>query len=379
MKLKKLLALLLAMVLCFSVAACSQSTSDTGTDTSTPSTDDTQNTEEDTSETADAPADSGVEPYLGITIFDYSNNFVGYIRNGIDYYIDELGGMEYLMVDGENNQATQTERIDTMISRGVNVLAVNPVDSSAGETIVAKAKEADIPVVFFNRMPPIEVLNSYDKCWYVGLDSVTEGALQADLLNEAWTNDQATWDVNGDGVLQYVLVMGTPGHSDAEDRANGFHDRLAELGTPVEELASEYANWSTADANEVVETWIGRYGNQIEMVVCSNDAMALGAVEALRSNGLITDTSIVPVMGVNALPEVSELISSGVMLGTVLTSPYDSARAIVDLCINAANGEEDVTAGTDWTLEDGKIVRIPETTITVDNVDVAVEHYKTAN
>ena len=126
------------------------------------------------------------KPYIGISIFDYSNNFVGYIRNGIDYYMAEnYPDYEYLMVDGENNQSTQTERIDTMISKGVNVLLVNPVDSSAGDTILQKAVDANIPIIFFNRQPAMEVLQSYDKCWYVGLNTFYQGQLEAELANDA--------------------------------------------------------------------------------------------------------------------------------------------------------------------------------------------------
>lgn len=321
-----------------------------------------------------------VQPYIGVTIFNYSNNFVGYIRNGIDFYIkNEMPDVQYLMVDGENNQATQTERIDTMINKGVNVLAVNLVDSSAGETILAKAKEAGIPIVFFNRMPTMEVLNSYEKCWYVGLDALYQGELEGELVVDAWNKEQAKYDTNGDGVLQYVLLKGAPGHSDAEDRANGFYAGVEKGGIQVQELATEYANWSTQDAKNIMETWIGKYGDQIEMVIASNDAMALGAVEALRGNDMITDEKAVPVVGVNALPETSELIKSGIMLGSILTSTYDAARAVIDLSANAAKGLEDVTEGTEWVLEDGKIVKIPETKITVENVDIAVQAYKLAN
>lgn len=361
----KVIALVMAMFMVISFAACGSASTVASTSVAA----------------SESTSKSAANPYIGFTIFDYSNNFVGYIRNGVDYYITkELNGVEYLMVDGENSQATQTERIDTMISRGVNVLAVNLVDTTAGETITAKAKEANIPVVFFNRMPSKEVMASYDKCWYVGLDAFHEGELQGQMVAEAWEKDKAKWDVNGDGVLEFVLCKGTPGHSDAEDRANGFYSALEKSGIPAKELANEYANWSSTDAKEIMETWIGKYGNQIEMAVCSNDAMALGAVEALRGNDLINDKSYVPVIGVNALPEVAELIKSGVMLGSVLTSTYDAARATVDLCVNAANGAVGtaVVEGTEWELEDSKIVRIPETKITVDNVDTAIAAYKTS-
>ncbi len=368
---KKYLALILALVLVAGLFACGTKEPQNGTDT--------PSTSSDPASPSSSEPTNDVEPFIGVTIFNYSNNFVGYIRNGVDYYIkNELGGIKYLMVDGENDQATQTERIDTMISKGVNALAVNMVDSTAADTIIAKAKEADLPVIFFNRMPTMEMLNSYDKCWYVGLNSINEGKLQAQIMIDAWTKDQAKYDVNGDGKLQYVMLKGAAGQSDTTERAEGFYAEVEKNGIPVEELGTEIANWSTTEAKEVMETWIGKYGDKIEMVICQNDAMALGAVEALKGNGLISDKSVVPVIGINALPEVAEQIKAGNMLGTVLTSTYDSARAIIDMCINAINGRE-ITEGTEWTLEDGKIVRIPETMITIDNIDVAVDAYKAAS
>lgn len=316
-------------------------------------------------------------PYIGVTIFDYSNTFVGYIRNGIQFYMNEkYPGINYLIVDGENNQATQTERIDTMISRGIDVLAVNPVDSSACDVIIEKARRANIPIIFFNRAPTAEVLASYDRCWYVGLDALYQGQLQGEMVGDAWKKDREKWDTNKDGILQYVLLTGTPGHSDSTDRANGFYAGLKASGIPVEELATQPANWNTAMAVEVMDSWVGKFGNRIEMVICNNDAMALGAVESLKAHGLISGSKIVPVIGVNALPETSELIKQGIMLGSILTSTYDAARAVIDISVNVFQGKNP-SEGLEWKMEN-KIVKIPEQKITKENVDIAISGYKLA-
>lgn len=368
---KKLIAMLLALAMALSLVACGSGEPAAETTAAPASAADA------VTEAINSVVEEGEVPYIGISIFDYSNNYVGYVRNGIDYYMAEkYPDFQYLMVDGENNQATQTERIDTMISKGVNVLCVNPVDSSAGATILQKAMDAGIAIIFFNRMPEMDVLNSYDKCWYVGEDAYSQGVVQADLVAAEWEKNKETWDVNGDGKLQYVLLKGVAGHSNTEDRANGLKDRLTELGVEVVELAAENADWSTATALSVTETWIGKYGTQIEMVLSSNDAMAMGAVEALKNNGMIGGDHSVPVVGVNALPEAAQLIKDGVMFGSVLTSTYDMATAVIDMAVNAVQGN-DILEGTPYTeLEDGKIIRTYGTAITAENIEVGIAGHK---
>ena len=147
---------------------------------------------------------------------------------------------------------------------------------------------------------------------------------------------------------------------------------------PVKELDRQFANWATADAFDVMQTWIGRFGDEIEFVVSGNDAMALGAVEALRSAGMITDTQIVPVVGVNALPEVADLISGGIVLASILTNPAEQARAALSLGrIAALTGDpyNKWTEGTEWELLPDRSVRVADTVITAENVQVAVDAY----
>ena len=120
------------------------------------------------SEEAESGNDSGEKPIIGVMIFDYANNYVTYVRNAISTVAGD--DVEIQMVDAQNDQAKQVEQIDLMINKGAKVLCVNAVDPTAAQSIISKAKAADIPVIFFNRCPSDEDMLSYDKCWYVGND-----------------------------------------------------------------------------------------------------------------------------------------------------------------------------------------------------------------
>ena len=311
-------------------------------------------------------------PLIGVSIFDYSNNFMGYVRRGIENYSKDKA--QLIIVDAQHDQAKQNDQIDTMISKGVKAIAVNPVDPQAASAIIAKAKAANIPVIFFNKNPSKQDMFSYDKTWYVGIEPTNGGLMQAEMIAKAF-KDHPEYDKNKDGVIQYVLIKGEPGHPDAEARTARVISRMQELGLKTEQLELQSANWDTSKAKDIMETWLAKRGDKIELVICNNDAMALGAVEALKANGYFAGSKYTPVIGINALPQVLELINNNVMLGSILSSPWDQARAVVDLAVNSAQGKDPLT-GTTWKLDDTKAVRQPDLAITKENLDAARKAYE---
>jgi len=251
------------------------------------------------------------------------------------------------------------------ITKKVNVLAINLVDPAAASAIIAKAKKANIPLVLFNKeATEAGAMASYDKVWYVGTNSAESGIIQGQMMVADWKANPA-WDLNKDGVVQYVLLKGEPGHPDAEARTKESVKAFVDAGIKVQQLALEAdPNWSTQHGNDKMAAWLtSSFGKDIELVICNNDGMAFGAINALKAAG-----KKLPLYGVDALDQALTHIADGEMNGTVLNDGVNQARATLDLAINAAKGLP-VTEGTAWklTTDGAKAVRVPYLPVTPKN------------
>ena len=311
-------------------------------------------------------------PKIGTTIYKFDDNYMSFVRKA--YEVASTGKAEILLADSMNDQSKQNDQIDTYINKGVMALAVNLVDPAAAGTIIEKARKTNLPVIFFNKEPATNEIMSYDKCWYVGITSAEFGIQQGEMVAEYW-NNVAGADRNNDGILQYVMLKGEPGHRDAELRTTEPIRVLKEKGIAVEELELQTGMWDSAKGKDLMETWLAKHGDAIECVFANNDAMALGAVEALKAAGYFSGNKYMPVVGVDGLPEAIELIKKGQMLGTVLNDPKALGQATFDLAYNVAQGK-DPLEGTNWKFGDIKDVRVAAIIITEDNLDKAIEAYK---
>ncbi|RKF14498.1 galactose/glucose ABC transporter substrate-binding protein MglB [Alginatibacterium sediminis] len=299
---------------------------------------------------------------LGFTVYKYDDNFMSVVRQAIEAEGEADSDVKLLMNDSQNSQSMQNDQIDVMLAKGVKALAINLVDPAAAPVVIKKAKEDNVPVVFYNKEPSAEVLASYELAYYVGTDSKESGIIQGELIAKHWAANPA-WDKNGDGVVQYVLLKGEPGHPDAEARTSYVVSTLADKGLKTDELHLDTGMWDTAMAKDKMDAWIsGPNGDKIEVVIANNDGMAMGAIESLKAAG----ASDIPVFGVDALAEALALVKSGAMAGTVLNDAGNQAKATFELTRNLANGLP-AGEGTDWVIEN-KIVRVPYVGVDASNL-----------
>lgn len=308
----------------------------------------------------DTTANEGKKIKIGVTIYKYDDNFMATFRDDLVKFAAEHPNVELLLNDSQNQQSIQNDQVDTLISKGVDVLAINLVDPSAGPTIIEKAKAANIPIVLFNKDPGVEALKLYDKAYYVGNNPEQSGEFQGELVSKHWKANPKL-DLNGDGIIQYAMLKGEPGHPDAEARTEYVIKKLTELGHKTEKIFEDTALWDAAQAKDKVDAWLSSpKGNAVEVILSNNDGMALGALEATKAHN-----KKLPIYGVDALQEVLLLIETQEILGTVLNDGKNQAKATLDLAMNLANGK-DAVEGTEWKLVD-KSVRVPYVGVDIDN------------
>ncbi|MBC2855148.1 galactose/glucose ABC transporter substrate-binding protein MglB [Cetobacterium sp. 2A] len=300
---------------------------------------------------------------LGFTVYKYDDNFMASVRQAIEKNAAADKDVVIMMNDSQNDQSKQNDQIDVLIAKGVDGLAINLVDPAAAPTVIAKAKAENLPVVFYNKEPSKEAMASYDRAYYVGTDSKESGVIQGDIVAKQWKANP-NWDLNKDGVIQYVLLKGEPGHPDAEARTTYVVKTLNDTHKiKTQELHMDTGMWDAAMAKDKTDAWLsGPNGNKIEVIIANNDGMAMGAIESLKAAG----KSNIPVFGVDALAEALALVESGAMAGTVLNDGANQAKATYELTKNLAEGKP-ATEGTTWVLEE-RVLRVPYVGVDKDNL-----------
>ncbi len=312
---------------------------------------------------------AGSEIKIGLCLYKFDDTFISTVRQAIEKDAAEKSKatgdkITINAVDGQGQQATQNDQVDTFITQGYDIIDVNMVDRTAASVIIDKAKKADIPIVFFNREPVPEDMNKWDKLYYVGAKAEESGTMQGSIAVEYWKNHPEA-DKNGDGIMQYVMLEGEPGHQDVILRTEYSIKAVEEAGIKTEKLASDTGNWQRAQGQEKMAAWLSAFGDKIEVVFANNDDMALGAIEALKAAGYFQGDKYMPVIGVDATAPALDALADGKLLGTVLNDAKGQGNAILEISYALAKGKDPELEG----LTDGKYCWVPYQPVTKENMD----------
>ena len=368
---RKTVMLVLAVIL--ALTACSILTADESDgDSNQTQKEPTSATTPKVSPTTAAPQPTQALPgnfKIDVFWYDYRDSDLATVRSAMEAALAVSGGgITATMYDCEDEPLVQMQSVEAAIAQGSDLLVVNIVAIGSEEvamSIVNLAREADIPILFFNREITDAVVNSYDKCVFVGTDADEGGIKQGQAVAEFLLSGDnlSIYDLDGDGEIKYIMFRGEHGGILSFGRTlfsvKNANELLVGKAKLVPSHANEtvnhysddgisnyflYGNWSASTATDLMRTAITSYSltdGSIELILANNDDMAIGAIGALKEVGFNTGVhgaGFIPVFGIDATAAAREAIANGKMTATVMQDADDMAKCIVELINNVVDG-----------------------------------------
>jgi ABC-type sugar transport system substrate-binding protein len=257
------------------------------------------------------------------------------------------------IVNANNNPSQEITDINEAVAAGAKGIILNTIQESVTDA-AAKAMKAGIPVVTVDR----DVADPSARIAFIGDDDVTLGRemTQPAIDALAKANVKQPWHV--------IVLQGTLGASVSIGRLKGAMDVLQPLidKKQVDLILNQSADFATDKAQAMISAELAKT-TDIQLVVCGNDAMALGVINALKAHG-ITPGQGTYVVGADAQPESLEAVKAGTQFDTVTHSPFVEAYWAVEAMENELNGGVKPPAK----FAKGNLI-IPMTVVTKDNVD----------
>ncbi|BAB07451.1 ribose ABC transporter substrate-binding protein RbsB [Halalkalibacterium halodurans] len=252
---------------------------------------------------------------VGLSISTLNNPFFVTLQEGAEAKAEELG-VDLITVDAQDDDAKQISDVEDLIQRGVDLILINPTDSTSVTSAIAAANAAGIPVITVDRgAEGGEVVS------HIASDNVAGGEMAGELLKE----------LVGEGA-EVAELEGIPGSSAARERGEGFHN-VAEGSLEV--AAKQTANFNRAEGLTVMEN-ILQSNPEITGVFAHNDEMALGALEAIDAAG----RDDIVIVGFDATDDAVAAVEAGRLAGTVAQQPTLIGETAVATAFSVLSGDD---------------------------------------
>ena len=251
---------------------------------------------------------------IGVSLSTLNNPFFVSIREGVEE-VAQNENVETVITDAQNDSSTQNNQVEDLITQGVDLIVINPVDSTAISTSVQKANEANIPVICVDRKSDEGELVSF-----IASNNVEGGKLAGEyILEKAGEN------------AEVIQLEGIPGASSTRERGEGFTEAT---DGKINLLASQTANFDRAEGMTVMENLLQAHPD-VKAVFCQNDEMALGASEAVKASG--KDVTIV---GFDGNDDAIKAVEEGMLSATVAQKPQEMGKLAIETALKYLKGEQ---------------------------------------
>ncbi|MFY4775821.1 ribose ABC transporter substrate-binding protein RbsB [Metabacillus sp. RGM 3146] len=232
---------------------------------------------------------------IGLSVSTLNNPFFVSLKDGVVKEAKALG-MQVKVVDAQNDSAKQINDVEDLMQQNVDVLLINPTDSSAISSAVQSANNIGIPVITLDRSA-----EKGDVKTLVASDNIKGGEMAGDYLVKKLGKN-----------AEVAELQGVPGASATRERGKGFHN-VADKQLNI--TASQAADFDRTKGLNVMENILQAKPN-IKAVFAHNDEMALGAIQAINSSG-----KDIMVIGFDGNDDALNAIKAGKMEATIAQQP----------------------------------------------------------
>ncbi len=371
---KKALALLLGLCM-ITITACGNTAGQTSGDAPAQETQGAATEAESAGDSAEADAPAAGSAVAGVVWYNFADTFISNARQTLLNIGAADGTITITDADSTNDVSTQTSNMNNFFTQGVDYLVLNNINTGAISEICDQIQAEGCYGIFANTdTPSDEDFAKNDKLYSVSSVATQSGTIMGEALAEYWQAHPEA-DRNGNGKLDYVMLLGIQGHYDTTVRSQYSVQALEDAGIEVNNIGGEIiCDYSRATAQEKVAALLANYSDDIDAVIACNDDMALGAIEALKAGGFFTgDDTYLPVCGVDATVNGCQAIKDGTMLVTALNNPVMLAKSIYKVMYLTNSGQEVTTEsmGMEGVSVEGHRVWLDYSPVTIDNVDQA--------
>src|ERR1035437_557061 len=243
------------------------------------------------------------KPVIGLVMKSLNAEFFQEMKKGAWQFAQNQNSFELKTV-GTSNQTEiilQIQLIESLIDQKADALVIVPIDSKALVPVVVKAIKAGIKVINIDIKLDEKLLQQKGiKLTYVGPDNEVAAELVGDFLGNKLKKN-----------AKVILIEGLQVAENSQKRKQGFLNSIAKFQLNL--VASVAADWETDKAEKLFSELFADHPD-IEGVMCSNDAMALGVISVLEKNG---KAGKIQVVGFDNDPAVQPLLKSGALLATI--------------------------------------------------------------
>ena len=308
---------------------------------------------------AGGQAEAERETYrIGAAVYGLQAEYMRLWTTALERHPDVQSGLiEITVFDGRYDASVQQSQFEAMVTQGFDGAIFVPIDIEAGAAAVATAAADGIPVVGSNTR-----VNSDQLASYVGSDDVLSGYMEAISVIEG---------IGGSGNV--VIIEGPIGQSAQIERRQGNMKALEEY-PDVNVLEMQTANWSRAEALDLMENWLNAHPGQIDGVIGQNDEMALGAIQAIEQAGL--DVDDFAIAGIDGVTDAMLAVQEDKMVSILQDATAQAQGALDVLMAHLVDGWEPKAAvwdSIDFNGGQDEVYNVPWVPITDENVQALLE------